>query len=135
MLVVDAPIANVAGSRSLTLHAPLPLSGVRSVPLPALSVHVAVAFMCTRTQTMCPTLTLKNFVLSDSLHLSHNGLFHSPPLHSQGVYNSGNSRPTQGTFMNKANNFFIWRNTCIELRKKLFVNYFFKKFACYFSVA
>ena len=31
--------------------------------------------------------------------------------------NSGNSRPTQGTFMNKVNNLFIWRNTCIELRK------------------
>ena len=26
-------------------------------------------------------------------------------------------KKTQGTFMNKANNFFIWRNTCIELRK------------------
>ena len=30
---------------------------------------------------------------------------------------SGNSRPTQGTFMNKGNNLFIWRNTCIELKK------------------
>ena len=30
--------------------------------------------------------------------------------------NSGNSRPTQGTFMNKVNNLFIWRNTCIELK-------------------
>ena len=28
--------------------------------------------------------------------------------------NSGNSRPT---FMNKVNNFFTWRNTCLELKK------------------
>ena len=30
---------------------------------------------------------------------------------------SGSSRPTQGTFMNKVKNFFTWRNTCIELKK------------------
>ena len=30
---------------------------------------------------------------------------------------SGNLRPTQGTFMNKVNNLFIWGNTCIAINK------------------
>ena len=55
--------------------------------------------------------------------------FSKDRIDEQGVYNSGNSRssgkkkdsgnsrPAQGTFMNKVNNLFIWRNKCIELKK------------------
>ena len=63
------------------------------------------------------------------LHL----LFSSQDAVIQGVYssgnsekkrlgeNSGNSRPTQGTFMNKVNNFFTWRNIYMYRTKKIII--------------